>query len=38
MEQGIFGYHGLGAMLFEYSEQDLKKTLEAVARVATKLK
>jgi glutamate-1-semialdehyde aminotransferase len=38
MEQGISGYRGLGAMSFEHSEQDLEKTLEAVARAAKKLK
>ncbi len=31
MEQGVFGYHGLGAISFEHSEQNLEKTLEAVA-------
>ena len=31
MEQGVFSYHGLGAMSFEHSEQNLEKTLEAVA-------
>jgi hypothetical protein len=38
MEQGIFGYHGLGAMSFAHSEQDLEKTLEVVTMAAKKLK
>ncbi|MHA1483874.1 MAG: aspartate aminotransferase family protein [Candidatus Thorarchaeota archaeon] len=38
MEQGVFGYHGLGALSFEHSEQDLERTLEAVSVAAEKLK
>jgi glutamate-1-semialdehyde aminotransferase len=38
MEQGVFGYHGLGALSFEHSEQDLERTLEAVSIAAEKLK
>ena len=38
MEQGVFGYHGLGALSFEHSKQDLEKTLEAVSVAAEKLK
>jgi glutamate-1-semialdehyde aminotransferase len=38
MEQGVFGYHGLGALSFEHSKQDLERTLEAVSIAAEKLK
>ena len=37
MEQGVFGYHGLGAISFEHSKQDLEKTFEAVSSAATEL-
>ncbi|MHA1907265.1 MAG: aspartate aminotransferase family protein [Candidatus Thorarchaeota archaeon] len=30
MEEGIFGYHGLGALSFAHSESDLAKTAEAI--------
>ena len=30
MEEGVFGYHGLGALSFAHSESDLTKTIHAV--------
>ncbi len=30
MEEGVFGYHGLGALSFAHDESDLEKTVEAV--------
>ncbi|MFX0046471.1 MAG: hypothetical protein ACFE8Z_11530, partial [Candidatus Hermodarchaeota archaeon] len=38
MENGVFGYHGLGALSFSHSEEDLEKTYEAVSRAITALK
>jgi glutamate-1-semialdehyde 2,1-aminomutase len=31
MEQGVFGYHGLGALSFAHEKKDLDKTLDAIA-------
>ncbi len=33
IEQGVFGYHGLGALSFTHTEQDLERTLSAVTTV-----
>ncbi len=33
MEQGVFGYHGLGAMSFAHTDDDLKKTLDSVSAI-----
>ena len=30
MEEGVFGYHGLGAISFSHSESDLSKTFDAI--------
>ncbi|MFX0209085.1 MAG: aspartate aminotransferase family protein [Candidatus Hodarchaeota archaeon] len=38
LEQGVFGYHGLGALSFAHSEKDLEFTLEAIEKVVTDLK
>ncbi|MFX1416014.1 MAG: aspartate aminotransferase family protein [Promethearchaeota archaeon] len=38
MENGVFGYHGLGALSFSHSDEDLEKTHEAVSRAITALK
>ncbi|NHI82832.1 MAG: aspartate aminotransferase family protein [Candidatus Thorarchaeota archaeon] len=37
MEMGIFGYHGLGAMSFVHSDEDLDKTLLCAENAASKL-
>lgn len=33
IEKGVFGHHGLGALSFAHSEQDLEFTLDAIAEV-----
>ncbi|MFX1511708.1 MAG: aspartate aminotransferase family protein [Promethearchaeota archaeon] len=38
IEQGIFGYHGLGAISFMHSDEDLQKTQEAISTVVHKIK
>ncbi|MFW9917914.1 MAG: aspartate aminotransferase family protein, partial [Candidatus Thorarchaeota archaeon] len=37
MEQGVFGYHGLGALSFSHSDEDLEKTFEAVVKAVPHL-
>ncbi|MFX0116334.1 MAG: aspartate aminotransferase family protein [Candidatus Hodarchaeota archaeon] len=37
IEQGVFGYHGLGALSFTHSEKDLERTFEAIAKVVHSL-
>ena len=32
MQEGVFGYHGLGALSFTHSEDDIEKTLEGISR------
>jgi glutamate-1-semialdehyde 2,1-aminomutase len=32
MQEGIFGYHGLGALSFAHSEEDIEKTLQGISR------
>ncbi|MFW9964677.1 MAG: aspartate aminotransferase family protein [Candidatus Sifarchaeia archaeon] len=31
MQEGVFGYHGLGALSFVHTEEDIDKTLEGIA-------
>ena len=31
MQEGVFGYHGLGALSFTHTEEDIEKTLTAIA-------
>ncbi|MHA2116102.1 MAG: aspartate aminotransferase family protein [Candidatus Thorarchaeota archaeon] len=31
MQEGIFGYHGLGALSFTHTEEDIEKTLEGIS-------
>ncbi|MHA2601349.1 MAG: aspartate aminotransferase family protein [Candidatus Thorarchaeota archaeon SMTZ1-83] len=38
MENGVFGYHGLGALSFSHSDEDLEKTYEATARAISALR
>ncbi|MFX1576078.1 MAG: aspartate aminotransferase family protein [Promethearchaeota archaeon] len=38
VEEGIFGYHGLGALSFAHSEADIQHTLEVVQRIAPNFK
>ena len=35
MQEGIFGYHGLGAMSFSHTKEDIDKTLGAIRAVVT---
>jgi glutamate-1-semialdehyde 2,1-aminomutase len=35
MQEGIFGYHGLGAMSFSHTKEDVEKTLDAIRAVVT---
>ncbi|NHJ13085.1 MAG: aspartate aminotransferase family protein [Candidatus Thorarchaeota archaeon] len=37
MEQGIFGYHGLGAMSFVHSQEDLDRTLMSAENAASRI-
>ena len=37
MEEGVFGYHGLGALSFSHSDEDLEKTFEAVVKAVSQL-
>ena len=30
MQEGIFGYHGLGALSFTHTEEDIERTLSAI--------
>ncbi|MFW9799344.1 MAG: aspartate aminotransferase family protein [Candidatus Thorarchaeota archaeon] len=38
MERGVFGYHGLGALSFAHSKEDLEKTYEVIADAVSVLK
>jgi len=31
MQEGVFGYHGLGALSFKHTEEDIEKTLSGIA-------
>jgi glutamate-1-semialdehyde 2,1-aminomutase len=31
MQEGVFGYHGLGALSFTHTEEDIEKTLEGIS-------
>ncbi|MGY5859391.1 MAG: aminotransferase class III-fold pyridoxal phosphate-dependent enzyme [Candidatus Thorarchaeota archaeon] len=37
MQEGIFGYHGLGALSFTHTEDDIEKTLEGISRSIQKM-
>ncbi len=37
IEKGVFGYHGLGAMSFAHSDEDLEQTLGAVESVTVEM-
>ncbi|MFX1484670.1 MAG: aspartate aminotransferase family protein [Promethearchaeota archaeon] len=37
MQEGVFGYHGLGALSFTHSEQDIEKTLEGISNAVGKM-
>lgn len=32
MQEGIFGYHGLGALSFEHTKEDIEMTLQGISR------
>ena len=32
MQEGVFGYHGLGALSFAHTQEDVEKTLSAISR------
>jgi glutamate-1-semialdehyde aminotransferase len=36
MQEGVYGYHGLGAMSFSHTREDIKRTLDAILTVVTK--
>ena len=38
MQEGVFGYHGLGALSFTHSKEDVEKTLEGISRAIQKMK
>jgi glutamate-1-semialdehyde aminotransferase len=31
MQEGIFGYHGLGALSFEHTNEDIERTLDGIS-------
>lgn len=35
MQEGVYGYHGLGAMSFSHTKEDVEKTLDAIRAVVT---
>jgi glutamate-1-semialdehyde 2,1-aminomutase len=37
MQEGVFGYHGLGALSFTHSEQDIERTLEGISSAIEKM-
>ncbi len=37
MQEGIFGYHGLGALSFAHTDNDIKKTLMGISRALNKM-
>ncbi|MFW9843915.1 MAG: aspartate aminotransferase family protein [Candidatus Thorarchaeota archaeon] len=38
MQEGIFGYHGLGALSFTHTEEDIEKTLDGISQAVKKMK
>ncbi len=38
MQEGIFGYHGLGALSFTHSKEDIEQTLDGIAIAVQKMK
>ncbi|MFX0053467.1 MAG: aspartate aminotransferase family protein [Promethearchaeota archaeon] len=36
MQEGVYGYHGLGAMSFSHTKDDIEKTLSAIRAVVAK--
>lgn len=38
VEQGIFGYDGLGALSFAHSDEDIERTYEAIAKIIPNLR
>jgi glutamate-1-semialdehyde 2,1-aminomutase len=37
MQEGVFGYHGLGALSFTHSEEDIEKTLQGISNAVTNM-
>ncbi|RLI55819.1 MAG: hypothetical protein DRP09_08725 [Candidatus Thorarchaeota archaeon] len=37
MQEGVFGYHGLGALSFEHTNDDMEKTLSAISSATESL-
>jgi len=38
MQEGIFGYHGLGALSFTHSDDDVEKTLRGISNAVSNMK
>ena len=37
MQEGIFGYHGLGALSFTHSDEDVERTLQGISNALTNM-
>jgi len=37
MQEGIFGYHGLGALCFQHSKEDVEKTLQGISQAIERM-
>jgi glutamate-1-semialdehyde 2,1-aminomutase len=38
MQEGVFGYHGLGALSFAHSEEDIEKTLQGISAAVSNMR
>lgn len=38
MQEGVFGYHGLGALSFTHTEEDTEKTLKGISNAVTNMR
>ena len=38
MQEGVFGYHGLGALSFTHSQEDIEQTLEGIMNAVNRMK
>jgi glutamate-1-semialdehyde aminotransferase len=37
IQEGVYGYHGLGALSFKHTEEDVEKTLEGISNAVNKM-
>ena len=38
MQEGVFGYHGLGALSFTHTKEDIEKTLQGISSAVTNMR